>query len=64
MKQNNKGQKGLSLNKTTVTKLQKSQMKDIKGGTLMINQITGETCGYVCGDCMSITQRTFAANTL
>lgn len=65
MKQNNKGQKGLSLNKTTVTKLQKSQMKEVKGGTFLVMQIDGigETCGYVCGDCMSITQRTFPANT-
>lgn len=67
MKQNiTKGQKGLSLNKTTITKLQKNQMNDVKAGaglTLVQNQI-GETCGYVCGDCMSVTIRTFPANTL
>lgn len=67
MKQNKlKGQKSLSLDKTTITKLQKSQMGDVKGGvgtTLMQKEI-GETCGYVCGDCMSVTIRTFPANTL
>jgi hypothetical protein len=68
MKQNQtKGQKGLSLNKTTITKLQKSQMNNVKAGagtTLSPDMTIGDTCGYVCGDCMSITIRTFAANTL
>ena len=67
MKQNKtQGQKRLTLNKITVTKLQKNQLKDVKAGaglTILQKEI-GETCGYVCGDCMSVTIRTFAANTL
>jgi hypothetical protein len=69
MKQNNsKGQKRISLNKTTITKLQKNQLNDVKAGagkTLMPNQtIDAETCGRICGDCMSLTIKTQRGNTL
>jgi hypothetical protein len=38
----------LALKKSTVSRLNNNQIKDINGGNYI-----PETCGYVCTDCMS-----------
>lgn len=52
--------KRLSLKKTTVAKLHKAELRNIKAGQAAQFQLdtnitkVRETCGYICGDCKSM----------
>ena len=55
MKQNKTNDLTLSLNKTTIARLQKSDLKNIKAGVgFTVQAQIDESCGYACGDCMSL----------
>ena len=59
MKQESKSGNLLSLKKNTVTFLDKGQTSQLKGGQA-IGGGTGQSCGYVCGDCASSAQSLIA----